>query len=324
MRESVSCILAHQASSAPRTYPPPAGVFIDFNTGAQDDDHRDHTTSKSRYWARITAVTPPARAKPANGKRKLAQMENGDEEPAPLVHDIYGDLKIPAAQVNASDDPKSYHYRVQLADEGLAGHPPEPVTVNDFRHGGNVMTVRCDVMSRDRLAFSKSILKRFIRECVDRDAAVASPWIVKKEVAAKYDINLVMPDDIRKDVDASKKTETEKRKKISEQRESPPKKPKRRATNVLLTEDEKAEIEREEEALRAKKAKDEAHRLATIGCRRQVNRWPIEDLDVQLTEKEKASGKAVMRPPLHSVSEFPAPEMFEKFLMSWVYITTFA
>ncbi len=38
--------------------------------------------------------------------------------------------------------------------------------------------------SRDRLAFSKSILRRFIRDCVDRDAAVASPWTVKPPVAA--------------------------------------------------------------------------------------------------------------------------------------------
>jgi bromodomain adjacent to zinc finger domain protein 1A len=99
------------------------------------------------------------------------------------------------------------------------------------------MTVRCGVTSRDHLAFSKSILKRFICECVDRDAAVASPWIIRKEVAAKYDISLVMPDDICKDVDAVKKTETEKRQKISETRD---KEAKRRATYVLLTEEKKS------------------------------------------------------------------------------------
>lgn len=42
--------------------------------------------------------------------------------------------------------------------------------------------------SRDRLAFSKSILKRYIRECVQRDAIIASPWIVKPSIAATFGI----------------------------------------------------------------------------------------------------------------------------------------
>lgn len=42
--------------------------------------------------------------------------------------------------------------------------------------------------SRDRLAFSKSILKRYIRECVQRDALIASPWIVKPAIALAFGI----------------------------------------------------------------------------------------------------------------------------------------
>lgn len=70
--------------------------------------------------------------------------------------------------------------------------------------------------SRDRLAFSKSILRRFIRDCVDRDAAVASPWIVKESIASRYGVDTVMPDDIRKSVDEMKKGESDKRKKLWE------------------------------------------------------------------------------------------------------------
>lgn len=47
--------------------------------------------------------------------------------------------------------------------------------------------------SRDRLAFSKSILRRFIRECVTRDAAIASPWVVKPALSLRYGLETEMP-----------------------------------------------------------------------------------------------------------------------------------
>ena len=75
--------------------------------------------------------------------------------------------------------------------------------------------------SRDRLTFSKSILRRFIRDCVDRDAAVASPWVVKKFIADKYGVSSVMPDETRKGVENLKKGEMEKRKKAWEEKEGP-------------------------------------------------------------------------------------------------------
>lgn len=309
----------HQPSLTPRV----TGVFLDFNLATSDDEQKDYATLKSRTWARILHVHPPPKAKPPNGKRKHTQMENGDEEVPPSIHDIYGDLKVPAAQVNALDNPKAYRYQVQLADESSSNQVDQP-EASDFQHGGKVVTVSCEIMSRDRLAFSKSILKRFVRECVDRDAAVASPWTVKKDVAAKYAIDLVMPADIRKDVDAIKKTELDKRKKISEAKENPPKRSRRKAPAATLTEEERAQLAREEEAVKAKKAKDEANRLATTGCKRAVNRWPIEDLDVVVTQKEVEAGKLVKKPAIHTVQEFSAPHMFDKFIMSWVYITTFA
>jgi hypothetical protein len=52
-----------------------------------------------------------------------------------------------------------------------------------------VLVSRLNVtISRDRLSFSKSILPRLIRGCVDRDAAVASPWTVKP--AIDFDVRL--------------------------------------------------------------------------------------------------------------------------------------
>jgi hypothetical protein len=252
-------------------------------------------------------------------------MENGDADVVALAHDIYGDLKVPVAQVNAQDDPKAYVYETQLVDEGPNGSYTvvQPANHGDFRQGATVMSLHCDVLSRDRLAFSKSILKRFIRECVDRDAAVASPWVVKKEIALKYQINQQMPDDIRKGVDAVKRTESEKRKRISEVKEHPTPIKRAKRAKAPLTEEEKAARTRDEEVARAKRERDEANRLALTGCKRHVVRWPIEDLDVVLTQAEKASGKPICRPTAHRVSEFSASEVFESFLMSWNFVTTY-
>jgi bromodomain adjacent to zinc finger domain protein 1A len=81
--------------------------------------------------------------------------------------------------------------------------------------------------SRDRLAFSKSILRRFIRDCVDRDAAVASPWTVKPPVAARYGVDSVMPEATRQGVEDIKKGEIQKRKKVWEDKEGAFKKQKK-------------------------------------------------------------------------------------------------
>ncbi len=76
--------------------------------------------------------------------------------------------------------------------------------------------------SRDRLAFSKSILRRFIRDSVERDAAVASPWIVKTPIAVRYGVDIIMPEETRKGVEDLKKGESDKRKKVWEEKEGPP------------------------------------------------------------------------------------------------------
>lgn len=74
--------------------------------------------------------------------------------------------------------------------------------------------------SRDRLSFSKSILRRFIRDCVDRDAAVASPWTVKPPIAKRYGVDSIMPEETRQGVEIIKKGEIDKRKKIWEDKEA--------------------------------------------------------------------------------------------------------
>lgn len=86
------------------------------------------------------------------------------------------------------------------------------------------------VFSRDRLSFSKSILRRFIRDCVDREAAVASPWTVKANIAKRYGVDSIMPEETRQGVEIIKRGEIDKRKKAWEDKEGPPNKKQKKMT----------------------------------------------------------------------------------------------
>ena len=176
-----------------------------------------------------------------------------DDEALP-IHKLSGDLKIPAKDVNAKDDPAKYFYKVQILEEqNEKSHEKSKTTAKDrAKWNGSLMEVQCNVMrcealifsskaisnirgfsschSRDRLAFSKSILRRFVRDCVDRDPAVASPWTVKPAIAKRYGIDSEMPEATRKGVEDIKKGEIDKRKKIWEDKEGPPTKKQKKMT----------------------------------------------------------------------------------------------
>ena len=62
-------------------------------------------------------------------------------------------------------------------------------------------------------------MRRFLRECLDRDSSLASPWIVKPSLAERYGIPTDMPEDIRAGVEKVRQGEIEKRKKVWEEKE---------------------------------------------------------------------------------------------------------
>ena len=79
---------------------------------------------------------------------------------------------------------------------------------------------------------------------------------------------------------------------------------------------------KEREKAEAQKAKEEAERLAAEKKKKKPIRYPTEDLDVHLTDKDKAAGMRVER-PLASRSALPfndTPGTFESFLLAWNFI----
>jgi hypothetical protein len=62
------------------------------------------------------------------------------------------------------------------------------------------------------------MLKRFIRDCVYREAAVYSPWIVKPSVAARYAIPTEMTDEIKEEIATFREAQMDRRKREREER----------------------------------------------------------------------------------------------------------
>lgn len=67
---------------------------------------------------------------------------------------------------------------------------------------------------RDRLSFSKSILKRYMRECVQREASSAAPWVVKPSIAKAFGIETRQSDDVESQNKEIKDGKLAKRKKV--------------------------------------------------------------------------------------------------------------
>lgn len=208
-----------------------------------------------KYYARITRVLPPLKHL-TNGSASTSTTNGTNGVKAPEAHAIGVDLRVPAEEALIQDDPMAYVYGVRLIEEPDHVSPDGQERPNNAyqaeKWSGNENEVNAAALryvsfnrwrqfsliasslfghSRDRLSFSKSILRRFIRDCVDRDAAVASPWTVKRVIAEQLGIATEIPEDIRKAIDGAKAGEKEKRKKVWEDKHEaegiPPKKRKK-------------------------------------------------------------------------------------------------
>ncbi|ESK98367.1 ddt domain protein [Moniliophthora roreri MCA 2997] len=304
--------------------------------------------SGTKYHAIVDRVYPPKYHHDSKARDQYLQEQEKDE----VVHAIDGDLKIPIKDVVARDDPHMYYYWVQILepekdrnDKAKGGTTKQPETKDDTTVVGSLMEVQCIRMSRDRLAFSKSILRRFIRDCVDRDAAVASPWTVKPEIAKRYGVQSEMPEETRKGVESMKKGESDKRKKAWEDKEAPPNKKQKKmaaqeekswflvqfSTHLLikrftiLAKAAVAAAEKRDREEQERLEKEEVERLAAEKKKKKPVRYPTEDLDVRIGDKEKKAGMKVKRPVASRVA-LPfndTPGTFEQFLLAWNFLVVY-
>jgi bromodomain adjacent to zinc finger domain protein 1A len=62
------------------------------------------------------------------------------------------------------------------------------------------------------------MLKRYIKDCVHRESAVYSPWLLKPAVAAHYDLPVEMSEEVRQRVAGYKERQMDKRKRERDNR----------------------------------------------------------------------------------------------------------
>ncbi|KAF9037807.1 chromatin remodeling complex protein [Hymenopellis radicata] len=284
-----------------------------------------------KFYGTVDTVYTPKYYDDVNARDSRKETRQGSDSPRAELeepHVITGDLKIPAKDFNARDPPDRYFYWVLITEpERDKSHDKAKTSQDKARADeaiGSLMEVTCHLMSRDRLTFSKSILRRFIRDCVDRDAAVASPWTVKSAIARRYGVNSDMPEETRRGVETIKKGEIDKRKKVWEDKDGPPTK-KKKLTPAQEERAEKRERDAQEKAEKQRIAKEEAERIAADKKKKKPLRYPTEDLDVRLTDKDKKAGMKVQKPiPSRTALPFnESPGVFEAFLMSWNFLVVY-
>lgn len=153
-----------------------------------------------------------------------------------------------------------------------------------------------------------------------------------------------MPEETRRGVEDIKKGEIDKRKKVWEDREGPPTKKHKKMTAAqeekgmlfrgscrlpLITDAalaaERKEREAQEKAEKERLAKEEAERLAAEKKKKKPVRYPTEDLDIRISEKDKKTGIRLRRPmaqrtglPLNDT-----PNTFESLLLCWNFLNAY-
>ena len=188
-----------------------------------------------------------------------SDMSAAENDTGLPLHIIGGDMGVPLSESLLQDNPRHYTYRLEILKEeesepevvSPSGTRREsdrvkaqrengitsPIDVDETNDwAGKRVNVGVDSISyvawiypiaqnlttnrRDRLVFSKSLLRRFLRECLDRESSLASPWIVKPALARRYNIPTEMPESIKAENDKVRKDEIDKRKKVWEEKEA--------------------------------------------------------------------------------------------------------
>ncbi|WVQ97999.1 hypothetical protein IAU59_005119 [Kwoniella sp. CBS 9459] len=309
-------------------------IYERFHNRFFDDEKVFVDVDGDKYLARIVKTFPPRSLLPTSSPYKPSPYTE-----TTTLHPYATDLSSPIEDVNEKDDPMRYFYNVRLIEEGAAegiaadyasntglsnGHDEEEDEKGE-KWQASTMEVQADKISRDRINFSRAMLKRFMRDCVVRDSAVYSPWLVKPSVAARYGLPTEMPTAIKEGIARYKEKQMDKRKREREERlgithEPEPLEAEKPKTKKQKKEDEKKI--KEEEKQREKEAKErerEREREEEEKRKKKTLKYPAEDLLVEWSEeKDAAAGRIQIRPTPNKT--LPFADEFEKFLMAWSFL----
>jgi len=92
-------------------------------------------------------------------------------------------LELSKAHTDYTDPPYEYVYVVRIL-EGT-------------KFSGSDVRVTAANLSRDRVSWSKLLLKKFLKESMNRDSSIGAPWIVKERFSTLYKIPTVLSEDMK-------------------------------------------------------------------------------------------------------------------------------
>ncbi|OWZ33000.1 hypothetical protein J007_05493 [Cryptococcus neoformans] len=271
-------------------------IFERFHNRFFDDEKVFVDVQGDKYLARVIKTVPPSPS--------LTLVPSTSNGLTLETHPLAIDLNLPSEEVLEKDDPGQYIYIVKLVEDDVEDDGQE-----------NALQITADRISRDRINFSRAMLKRFIRDCVERDAAVYSPWIVKPAVARRWGIPMEMSESTKLFISSYRERQMGKRKREREERlglnvedeeveEKPKTKKQMKEEEKRMKEEEKAK--KKEEERRMKEEEEERKKKKQM-------KWPNEDLLVEWSEEDVR-----VRPQL--VRTLPFGDQFEKLLNSWSFL----
>ncbi|GAA5946603.1 hypothetical protein JCM3765_000315 [Sporobolomyces pararoseus] len=270
--------------------------------------------SGDKYYARIAKVFPPQSIRDKFLQQQQQQQSSSSsssslDDFSPIVHKIGTDLSLDSKEVKVLDPAENYLYTVQLMDE-------------EHKFEGSFMEVKQKTLSRDRLGFSKSILKRYMKECVTRETnSTTTPWIVKPSIAQALGIEpILLPPS------ASANTATnESGLKV----EGGGSKRGRKSNATILAEETAAKRRKTDDSNPT--SNTTAGPVINEGPKKAI-KYPIEDLDLdpmsihdgRVLRRTKTEVPTLPPKPL-SRRELPVEkELFDTFLESWNFLNTFS
>ncbi|KAI8366381.1 ATP-utilizing chromatin assembly and remodelling N-terminal-domain-containing protein [Choanephora cucurbitarum] len=200
------------------------------------------------------------------------------------------------------------YYKVQLIDENSEG-----IDQDDC-----IKIVSADKIKRDRFAFSKNFLKKFIKEYTTKDTYIGAPWIIREDMAEKFNIDTTLPDDLQV---ARDKVYMKSRKKRNE-------------ANASL-------------AAEANRNATEDQVLPSIDTKKVegILKYPMEDLNVPVYRRDPSglgkitdmtpgtpNANAEAQNPTGGMPLYPSPktqsvvpdDCFGSFLMVWSFLNVFS
>ncbi|KAG0322830.1 hypothetical protein BGZ99_003142 [Dissophora globulifera] len=209
---------------------------------------------------------------------------------------------------NGTENPEEPgQYLVQVLDEEGEG-------IEDMER-----VVDCSLLSRDRLAFNKNILRKYIRECATKESYMGAPWIVKPSLAKKYGIDTKMPAELQ----AARESAFIKLKKRKGPGDPAPE----------LAAAKKAKKEATDKSKEDKSGNDSTSTAAaTASAETNTIKYPIEDLDLDPAKEKKivkkdSEGNEIPRVearPEAQKDEAVPQDSFEAVVMSWQFLNSYS